>query len=108
MDPDALWHTLGGGAILTAAITLARLGLDSALRKREQRMEQIERRERILQDRLAEADRRLERSEVELHAERVRAATLEHDLLRLQQDYELLSLEYANLLQSRQAARRAR
>jgi hypothetical protein len=119
MDLDSFWHTLGGGAILTAALTLARLAIDSAVRKREQRIEQNERRgrhdrdaearlERILQDRLAEADRRLERCDAELRAERVRAATLEHDLLRAQQAYELLSLEYANLLQADDTARRAR
>jgi chromosome segregation ATPase len=108
MDSDFLWHTLGGGAIITAALTLARLLLDYGSRGGERRLEHDERRrsqqrdaearlERILQDRLAEADRRLERSDAELRHERVRSAALEHDLLRLQQALDMLSVEYASL-----------
>jgi len=108
MDSDFLWHTLGGGAIITAALTLARLLLDYGSRGGERRIEHDERRraqqrdaearlERILQDRLAEADRRLERSDAELCQERVRSAALEHDVLRLQQAVDLLSVEYASL-----------
>lgn len=115
MDPDFFWHTLGGaiggGAIITAALTLARLLLDYGMRGGERRLEHDERRraqqrdaearlERILQDRLAEADRRLERCDDELRAERVRSATLDNELARLRQAYELLKLEYASLLQA--------
>src|SRR5256714_14023405 len=101
MDSDFLLHSLGGGAIIAAALTLARLLLDYGLRGGERRAEHDERRrgqqrdaearlERILQDRLADADRRLERADAELRTERVRSATLEHELLRVQQAYELL------------------
>src|SRR5262245_39139894 len=116
MDPDFFWHTLGGGAIITAALTLARLLLDYGLRGGERRFEHDERRrsqqrdaearlERILQDRLAETARRLERSDAELCEERVRTAALEHELLRLQQAYDLLRTEYARLLQAGGAQR---
>ena len=116
MDPDLFWHTLGGGAIITAALALARLLLDYGLRGGERREEHDERRrgqqrdaearlERILQDRLADADRRLERADAELRTERVRSATLEHELLRVQQAYELLRVEYASLLQGGEAHR---
>jgi C4-dicarboxylate-specific signal transduction histidine kinase len=109
MDSDFLWHSIGGGAIIAAALTLARLLLDYGFRGGERRAERDERRqarerdaearlERILQDRLAESDRRLERCDGELRAERVRSAGLEQDLRRLQQAHELLELEYAALL----------
>jgi hypothetical protein len=109
MDPDFFWHTLGGGAIIAAALTLARLLLDYGLRGGERRAEQDDRRhrqqrdaedrlERMLQDRLAESDRRLERSDADLRAERVRAATLENELTRLRQAYEVLRAEYTSLL----------
>ena len=73
MDSDFLWHSIGGGAIIAAALTLARLLLDYGLRGGERRVEQDERRrsqqrdaearlERLLQDRLAESDRRLEQA----------------------------------------------
>lgn len=104
MDSDFLWHSVGGGAILAAALTLARLLLDYGFRGGERRSEQEERRrstqrdaearlERILQDRLADADRRLERCDAELLAERVRSASLERELLRVQQACELLKAQ---------------
>ena len=110
MDSDFFWHSLGGGAILAAALTLARLLLDYGFRGGERRDERDERRrvqqrdaearlERVLQDRLAEADRRLQRCDEELQTERVRSARLEHELLRTQQALELLQVQYANLLQ---------
>ena len=116
MDSDFLLHTLGGGAIIAAALTLARLLLDYGLRGGERRSELDERRrsqqrdaearlERILQDRLAESDRRLERSDEELRAERVRSATLEHELACLRQAYDLLRVDYAGLLQASDAQR---
>jgi hypothetical protein len=108
MDPDFFWHSVGGGAIIAAALTLARLLLDYGFRGGEHRLEAQERQrmqqrdaearlERVLQDRLAEADRRLERCDVELHAERVRSATLEHELLCLQQAYERLKAHVIGL-----------
>src|SRR5437588_12806581 len=107
MDSDFLLHSIGGGAIIAAALTLARLLLDYGLRGGERRVEHDERRrsqqrdaearlERLLQDRLAESDRRLERCDLELHAERARAAALEHDLLRLEQAYEVLKAQAAS------------
>jgi len=116
MDSDFLLHSLGGGAIIAAALTLARLLLDYGLRGGERRIELDERRrgqqrdaearlERILQDRLAEADRRLERSDAELRAERVRSASLEHELACLRQAYELIRVEYASLVQSAEIQR---
>jgi len=116
MDNDFFWHTLGGSAIISAALALAKLLLDYGLRGGERRLEQSDRRrrqdhdaearlERVLQDRLAEADRRLDRSDAELRAEQVRAATLEHDVARLQQAYELLRIEYAKLLELQESQR---
>ena len=99
-------HSIGGGAIIAAALTLARLLLDYAMRGGERRLEHEERRraqqrdaearlERLLQDRLADSDRRLERCDLELHAERARSAALEHELLRLEQAYQLLKAQAA-------------
>ncbi|HEY2593045.1 MAG TPA: hypothetical protein VGK33_04005 [Chloroflexota bacterium] len=112
MDPDFLWHTLTAGAMIAAAIAFARLLLDYLLRgersaRHERERLERERRlrldraaearlERVLQGRLAEADRRLEHSDAELRAERVRATALEHDLVRLQQAYDVLRLEYSS------------
>ena len=53
MDSDFLLHSLGGGAIIAAALTLARLLLDYGLRGGERRVEQDERRR--VQQRDAEA-----------------------------------------------------
>ncbi|MBV8714859.1 MAG: hypothetical protein JO020_02380 [Chloroflexi bacterium] len=117
MDSDFLLHTLGGGAIIAAALTLARLLLDYGLRGGERRSEFDERRrtqqrdaearlERVLQDRLAEADRRLERSDEELRAERVRSATLEHELACLRQAYDVLRVECVGLRQAGGEAQR--
>ncbi|HEY0582841.1 MAG TPA: hypothetical protein VGE94_11710 [Chloroflexota bacterium] len=87
MDNDTLLHSLAGGAIITAALTFARLLLEYGTRAHERRLEGDDRRrqhqrdaearlERVLQDRLAEADRRLD---------------------RLQQAHELLVQQYAAL-----------
>ena len=119
VDSDFLLHSIGGGAIIAAALTLARLLLDYGLRGGERRSELDERRraqqrdaearlERILQDRLAEADRRLERSDAELRDERVRAAALEHELACLRQAYDVLRVEYAGLLQAAESQRMPR
>ena len=108
MDSDFFWHSLGGGAIVAAALTFARLLLEYGFRGGERRLEHAERRhgqqrdaearlERILQDRLADADRRLERYEQDVSVERVRCATLEHEHARLQQAHELLKEQYASL-----------
>ena|SRR5947207_1023757 len=91
MDSEFLWHSLGGGAIIAAALTFARLLLEYTARGADRRLERDERHtmrqgdaearlERVLQDRLAEADRRLER---------------EH--LLLLQAHELLKEQYAAL-----------
>lgn len=119
MDPDLFWHSVGGGAVIAALLTLARLLLDYSLRSGERRIDQDERRrgqqrdaearlERILQDRLADADRRLQHADAELLAERVRAGGLERELFRVQQAYNLLKVEYANLLEAEEARRLAR
>ena len=81
MDSDFWLHSLTGGAIVTAAVTLARVVIEYALRN--QQRDADARLERILQDRLAEADRRFERSEADLRTERERAATLEDELRRV-------------------------
>jgi chromosome segregation ATPase len=111
VDSDFFWHSLGGGAILAAAFALARLLLDYGFRGGERRGDQEDRRrgfqrdaearlERVLQDRLADADRRFERCDAELQAERVRSARLEHDLSLIQQAYELLKVQYLALRES--------
>src|ERR1700704_3905140 len=115
MDPDFFWHSLGGGAIVAAALPFGRLLLEYGSRGGERALEPADRRqsqqrdpearlERILQDRLADADRRLERYEQDVSAERVRCATLEHEHARLQhahelleQAHELLQQQYASL-----------
>ena len=115
MDPEFVWHSVAGGAIISAAFALARLLLDYGMRGGERRIELDERRgrqtrdaearlERLLQDRLAEADRRLERCDDELRAERVRAASLESELLRVHQAYELLKVDYAAMLRATEAS----
>src|SRR5215469_5083889 len=105
MDSDFLWHTLGGGALITAALSLARLLVEREDRRRGLQRDAEARLERILQDRLAECDRRLERSDADLRAERVKAASLEHELTCLRQAYDVLRVEYANLLHADEAQR---
>ncbi len=78
MDTDFWLHSFTGGAIITAAFTLARLVLEYALRGQQHDNEL--RIEHILQDRLAEADRRYE-------AERERSALLEEELRRVSCGY---------------------
>lgn len=104
MDADFLWHSLGGGAILAAALTFARLLLDYGARGMDKHHEREDRRgiyqrdaearlERVLQDRLAEADRRIEREHLllmqahELLKEQYVA--LQADRMRLLQEAEL-------------------
>ena len=101
MDADFLWHSIGGGAIIAAALTFARLILEYSARGVDRRSERDERHtmrqrdaearlERVLQDRLAEADRRLEREHLlllqaqELLKEQY--AALQVDRIRLLQD----------------------
>ena len=68
-DFDPIWHSVGGGALVAAALTVVRLLLEHTFRNRDRRLDQSERRrayerdaearlERLLQDRLSEADRR--------------------------------------------------
>ena len=85
-DSDFWWHTLGGGALLTAAVTLARLVFDYAIHRGQQHAAET-RLERLLEERLADADRRLGRSEAELRKERLRVARLEHELTCLRQRF---------------------
>ena len=108
MDADAFWRSLGGGAAVAAALTLVRLLIEYRLRGNERRIEHAERRhrqqadaearlERVLQDRLADADRRLEHFALDLHAERLRCGTLEHEHALLQQAHALLKEQHASL-----------
>ncbi len=101
VDLDSVWHSVGGGACVAAAVTLVRIGLDYAFRHGERRMEREDRRsahqrdaearlERVLQDRLSEADRRLERTELEAVTERERRFALEREYAVLTRAYELL------------------
>jgi len=68
-DFDPIWHSVGGGALVAAALTVVRLLVEHTFRNRDRRLDQAERRrayerdaearlERLLQDRLSEADRR--------------------------------------------------
>jgi hypothetical protein len=109
MDTDSFWHSLEGGALIAAALTVARLVLETRLRGADRRLDREERThhqqrdaearlERLLHDRLADADRHLERVEFDLQAERVRFGALEHDHARLQQAHDLLREQYAVLL----------
>ncbi|MDQ6675638.1 MAG: hypothetical protein M3069_33720 [Chloroflexota bacterium] len=111
MDSGSFWQSLGGGAAVAAALTLVRLWIEYRVRGNDRRAEHEERGrrqqadaearlERVLQDRLADADRRLERVTLDLHAERVRYGTLEHEHALLQQAHALLKEQCASLLQS--------
>jgi hypothetical protein len=114
MDQDPLWYSLGGGVLIAAALTFARLVLEHGVPRppgppeprpaRSRRRAADARLERLLQERLAEADRRLERCELDRYTERVRAAALEHEHARLRQAYELLKAQHA-LLEAASGAR---
>jgi hypothetical protein len=108
MNGDSFWQSLGDGAAIAAALTLARLLVEYRLRGNERRVEHEDRRnrqqaeaearlERVLQDRLADADRRLERFALELHEERLHCGTLEHEHALLQQAHALLKEQHASL-----------
>jgi hypothetical protein len=108
IDFDSFWQSVGGGAAVAAALTLVRLLIEYRWRGHERRVEHEERHrrqqadaearlERVLQDRLAEADRRLEHVVLDLHAERLRCGTLEHDHALLQQAHALLKEQHASL-----------
>lgn len=109
MDADSFWRSLGDGALVAAALTVVRLVLEAGLRRADRSLDREERThrqqrdaearlERLLHDRLADADRRLERSDLELQDERVRRATLEHEHARLRHAHQLLSEQYAVLI----------
>src|ERR1700694_3649690 len=96
MEANSRWILVrsGGGAV-AAALTLVRLWVEYRMRGNERRTEHEERGrrhqadaearlERVLQDRLAEADRHLERVALDLQAERLRCGTLEHEHALLQ------------------------
>ena len=107
MDQDPLWFSLGGGVLIAAALTFARLVLEHGLPRSPSRPPAAPssarrravdaRLERVLQDRLAEADRRLARCEQERYTERLRALELEHEHARLQQAYDSLQARHACL-----------
>lgn len=106
LDLDPVWHSLGGGALAAAVLTVVRLGLDYGFRHGERRLEREDRRgaqqrdaearlERVLQDRLSEADRRLERCELEMDGERERRVAIEREYAVLVRAYDLLKDQYS-------------
>ena len=108
-DLDSLWRSLGGGALVAAALTLARMLLEQAFRQRDRARDQAERRgaferdaearlERLLQDRLCAVDRRLERSQEELEDERQRRADVERAYAALRAEHAALVTLYCLLL----------
>jgi C4-dicarboxylate-specific signal transduction histidine kinase len=105
---DLIWHSLGGGAIVAAGLTLVRVLVEYGFRRRERDDQQAERRrldqrdadarlERQMQERLSEAALRLERYEQEISAERDRRTSLERDYLLLQQAHHLLNDQFGAL-----------
>jgi hypothetical protein len=108
MDPDLFWRSVGGGALVAAAIALVRLILEFTVlgadrrsevqdRRRRQQRDAEERLQRVLEDRLADADRRLDRYELDVHTERLRCATLEREHAHLLEAHEQLKQQYARL-----------
>ncbi len=96
-DLEPLWRSLGGGAVAAAALALLRVGLEYLFRHRDRSLDQADRRrtfqrdaearlERILQDRVSDADRRVERAEQRYAAlqERYVALCAEHNALAAQ------------------------
>ena len=97
MDPQLIWHSLGGGAIIAAALTFARLLFDYSVRGIERRLERDERhslRQRDAEARLErehllliQAHELLKEQYVALQADRLRhldgchAAESSHDLV---------------------------
>jgi hypothetical protein len=119
MDVDSFWRSLGGGAAVAAALTLVRLLIEYRLHGNDRRAEHQERRrrvqadaearlERVLQDRLADADRRLEHLALDLHAERLRCGALEREHMLLQQAHALLKEQYVGLQAEHASERSAR
>src|SRR5262249_9707965 len=103
-DLHPIWHSLGSGALIAAVVTLVRLGLDFAVRRGDRRLDHDYRRqahqrdaearlERVLQDRLGEADRRLERCELDVETERERRVVAEREYAVLLRAYELLEVQ---------------
>jgi hypothetical protein len=108
MDTNTFFYAAAGGAILAAALTFGKLLLDYGLRggdrrrdaddrHRRQQRDAEARLERILQDRLADADRRLDRYELEVMTERIRCATLEREHTRLQEEHQALKQQNQQL-----------
>jgi hypothetical protein len=108
LDPDSVLHNVGGGAVVAATVTLVRLGLDYGLRRSSRRIDHEDRErsfhrdaearlERVLQDRLSEADRRLDRCEFEIGAERARRAALQHHHATLSLAHDALKEQYGVL-----------
>jgi hypothetical protein len=100
---EPLWGSLGGGALVAAVLTIVRLLVEYALRHRDRRLDQAERRgaferdaearlERLLQDRLSEADHRYAVL-VQLHER------LKDQYASLHAEHAVLVTEYRILLQ---------
>jgi exonuclease VII large subunit len=95
IDLEPVWHSLGGGAAAAALFALLRLAVEYGFRHADRRMDRDERHrgqqqdvearlERLLQERLSDAERRLERCELEAEAERERRVIIEREYAVLQ------------------------
>jgi len=115
LDIDTLLHGLGGGAALAAAIALARLVVEFLIRRSDRGFDEDDRRrghlrdaesrvERILQERLAQADRHLDRAAADVELERAQRASVERDYALLEQAHQLLQQHYAMLLREHRRA----
>jgi hypothetical protein len=107
-DLDPVWHSVGGGAAVAAVLALLRLGIEYGFKNRERRLEHDERRrgyqrdaearlERLLHDRLTDAERRLERWELEVDSERQRRVLIEREHAVLVQAHDSLKEQYTAL-----------
>jgi hypothetical protein len=112
VDLDRVLHGLGGGAAVAAGLALVRLLLDFFVRRADRSSDQAERRrgqqrdaesrlERVLMDRLAQADRRLERCVADMEQARAQQAAIERDYALLEQAHSLLREQYALLTRER-------
>src|SRR5215470_6596660 len=81
IDLEPVWHTLGGGAAAAAVFTLLRLGLEYGFRHADRRIDRDERHHGQRQD----AERRLERCQLEVDAERERRIVIEREYAVLEQ-----------------------
>lgn len=109
---DVVMQGVGEGAVIAAALALAKLAFDFTSRRAERSLDQEERRrryerdtesrlERLLRDQLDDAERRLAHRDDELATERARRISLERDCAllcqaqqALQAQLELLSADH--------------